>query len=187
MKQDNQDRICRLGAKAWKRLKSEASYRDWIAVAEALSIGRDWAMKEAGKNCPQGRGYNTAFSTWLQRYKLDDLGKMARSRALQLFDNLPQIEAWRASLTADQRAELNYPGTILRKWHASKRPVVAKKPRLPAQTTQDIHKQFVEMARRLPREDRIRVIDTMIKDLGLNIRDWVSWVQLGGLKKGNKA
>jgi len=34
-------------------------------VGEALLIGRDIAMYEAGTNQPAGEGYSSAFSTWL--------------------------------------------------------------------------------------------------------------------------
>ena len=35
-------------------------------VGRALLIGRGVAMAEAGKNTPQGKGYATAFGTWLR-------------------------------------------------------------------------------------------------------------------------
>ena len=59
---DERDRIVRQGT----RLKKDKSWTDWLAVGEALLIGRDIAMYEAGTNRqPAGKGYSSAFSTWL--------------------------------------------------------------------------------------------------------------------------
>ena len=59
---DEQDRIVRQGTAAWKRLKKDKSWTDWLAVGEALQVGRELAMYQAGTNEPSGKGYSQEFS-----------------------------------------------------------------------------------------------------------------------------
>jgi len=119
MREDERDRVSRLGSEAWKRLKSTKDYHDWIKVGEALLVGREWAMNQAGTNKPEGKGYNMCFSEYLQRYKLDDMDKGDRSRLFQMMDALPQIEEWRRALTLTERLKLNHPNAVLRKFKAA--------------------------------------------------------------------
>jgi hypothetical protein len=116
--ESERDRVSRQGTEAWKRLKKEKSWGDWLKVGEALQIGREWAMHQAGVNRPEGKGYNTAMGEWLQRYKLDDMDSGDRSRLFQVMDNLPMIEQWRGILTLTERLRLNHPNAVLRKWKA---------------------------------------------------------------------
>lgn len=116
MREDDRDRVCRQGTAAWQRLKREKSWVDWVKVGEALIVGRDWAMHQAGTNQPAGKGYNFAFGEWMQKYKLDDMDKGDRSRLFTVMDNLPQIEQWRHTLTLTERLRLNHPNAVLRKW-----------------------------------------------------------------------
>jgi hypothetical protein len=81
--------------KAWRRLKRDKNWGDWIKVGEACQVGREWAMNQAGINKPEGKGYNTAFGEWLTKYKLDDMDKGDRSPLFTVVDNLPMIEQWR--------------------------------------------------------------------------------------------
>jgi hypothetical protein len=115
-------RVSRQGTEAWRRLKKEKSWRDWIAVGEALTAGRDWAMNQALTNQPIGKAYNMAFGEWLQRYKLDDMDKGDRSRLFTVMDNLGMIEEWRRTLTQTQRLALNHPNAVLRKWQKAIEP-----------------------------------------------------------------
>lgn len=119
MREDNLDRVSRLGSEAWKRLKKTKDYNDWLKVGEALQCGREWAMRQAQANKPEGKAYNMAFSEWLQRYKLDDLDKGDRSRLFQVMDALPQIEEWRRTLTLTERLKLNHPNAVLRKFKSA--------------------------------------------------------------------
>jgi hypothetical protein len=126
MREDDRDRVCRQGTEAWKRLKREKSWSDWLKVGEAVQIGREWAMNQARTNKPEGKGYNTAFGEWLAKYKLDDMDKGDRSRLFAIMDNLPQIEEWRRTLTLTERLKLNHPNAVLRRWKAFMEP--EKKP-----------------------------------------------------------
>ena len=113
---DERDRVSRQGTEAWRRLKREKSWGDWIKVGEALQVGRDWAMNQASTNKPEGKGYNLAFGEWLVKYKLDDMDKGDRCRLFEVIDNLPMIEQWRKTLTLNQRLSLNHPNSVLRKF-----------------------------------------------------------------------
>ena len=57
MREDERDRVSRLGSEAWKRLKKCKDYNDWLKVGEALLVGREWAMDQAQTNKPEGKGY----------------------------------------------------------------------------------------------------------------------------------
>ena len=116
------DRVVRQGTEAWRRLKKDKNYGDWIKVGEAHQVGREWAMHQAGSNKPEGKAYNTAFGEWLTRYKFDDMDKGNRSRLFELMENLPQIEEWRRTLPLSERLKLNHPNAVLRKWKAFMKP-----------------------------------------------------------------
>jgi hypothetical protein len=118
LREDDRDRVCRQGTEAWKRLKREKSWSDWLKVGEAMQVGREWAMNQAGTNRPEGKGYNTAFGEWLAKYKLDDMDKGDRSRLFEVMDNLSQIEEWRQTLSITERLKRNHPNAVLRKWKA---------------------------------------------------------------------
>ena len=116
------DRVVRQGTEAWRRLKKDKNYGDWIKVGEAHQVGREWAMNQAGSNKPEGKAYNVAFGEWLSRYKFDDMDKGNRSRLFELMENLPQIEEWRRTLPLSERLKLNHPNAVLRKWKAFMKP-----------------------------------------------------------------
>jgi hypothetical protein len=122
MKDEDFHRICHQGTAAWKRLKSNKGWNDWIAVGEALRVGREWAMHQAMTNKPEGKAYNTAFGEWLTKYKLDDQDKGDRSRLFTVMDNLGMIEQWRSTLTTTERLKLNHPNAVLRKWKGAIEP-----------------------------------------------------------------
>jgi hypothetical protein len=46
---------------------------DWMTIGEVLLEGRRWAMRMAGTNKPEGKGYVMAYAEWLKRYKVDDM------------------------------------------------------------------------------------------------------------------
>jgi hypothetical protein len=122
MREEDSDHICRLGAEAWKRLKKNKNWDDWLKVGEAMLVGREWSMTQAGTNRPSGKGYNVVFGEWLKKYKLDDLDKSIRSRLFDVMDSREQIENWRRTLPLSERLNLNHPNAVLRKWKAFMEP-----------------------------------------------------------------
>src|SRR5262249_7823638 len=108
------------GKEAWQRLQNNPSWQDWLAVGKAHVIGRAAAMREARVNTPKGRRYNAAFTAWQSKHGFENLDSGDRCRLFEVMDHLPEIEAWRQTLTPRQRAGLNHPSTVLRRWKATK-------------------------------------------------------------------
>jgi hypothetical protein len=113
---------------AWGRIKKAQArmWGDWMTIGEGLLEGRRWAMQMAGTNKPEGKGYVTAYAEWLKRYKVDDMDKSDRAKLLQLMEERPGVEEWRATLTDYERRNLNNPTIAWRKWTAATR---VKKPK----------------------------------------------------------
>jgi hypothetical protein len=106
------------GQEAWQRhvYKGKATWSDWIAIGEALLVGRQDAMAAAETNHPIGSRYDSEFGSWLTRHHFDAIDAGDRTCLIKVMDNLPAIEAWRATLTLTARLQLNHPSNILRKW-----------------------------------------------------------------------
>jgi hypothetical protein len=113
---------------AWQRVKKAQArmWGDWMTIGEGLLEGRRWAMQMAGTNKPEGKGYVMAYAEWLKRYKVDDMDKSDRAKLLQLMEERPGVEEWRATLTDYDRRNLNNPTIAWRKWTAATR---VKKPK----------------------------------------------------------
>ena len=124
----NRDRIGQAGRAAWKRLKAGANWNDWMSVGEALLIGREVAMAEAGTNAPEGKGYILAFNRWLATYELNDIDKSARAKLFTVMAHRSEIEAFRATLSSSDRLKLNHPTTVLRHWQAKTQVPTKPKP-----------------------------------------------------------
>jgi hypothetical protein len=122
------DLIGRSAMAAWTRIKKAQSrlWADWMVVGEGLMEGRRWAQHKAGVNAPEGKGYVVAYSEWLAKYRLADMDKSDRAKLLQLMDERPAVEEWRAGLTDWERRNLNNPIIVWRKWTAATR---VKKPK----------------------------------------------------------
>jgi hypothetical protein len=119
----NSDTIGRAMQSAWVRIKKAQTrmWSDWTIVGEGLLAGRHWAMRTADANKPEGKGYVTAYSEWLKRYKVDDIDKSDRAKLLELMEERLAVEEWRATLTDHERRSLNHPTTVWRKWKAATR------------------------------------------------------------------
>jgi hypothetical protein len=61
-------RARRLGAAAGSR--AQVSWADWMAVAEALAIGRIETLQAAKCNKPVGTTYNLLMAQWLKQHGL---------------------------------------------------------------------------------------------------------------------
>src|SRR6516164_1042578 len=125
---ENLDRIGKAMQAAWSRVKKAQSrmWGEWMTIGEGLLEGRNWAMQVSGVNRPEGRGYVTAYAEWLRRYRVDDMDKSDRAKLLQLMEERPAVEEWRATLTDYERRNLNNPVIVWRKWTAATR---VKKPK----------------------------------------------------------
>jgi hypothetical protein len=125
---DKLDQIGRAMMAAWQRVKKAQTrmWGDWMVIGDGLLEGRRWAMQMAGTNQPEGKGYVTAFGEWLKRYRVDDMDKSDRAKLLQLMEERPAVEEWRATLPDYERRSLNNPIIVWRKWTAATR---VKKPK----------------------------------------------------------
>jgi hypothetical protein len=125
---DAQERIGHAAMLAWTRMKKAQArmWGEWMTIGEGLMEGRRWAMQVAGTNRPEGKGYVTAYGEWLKRFRLDDMDKSDRAKLLQLMEERPAVEEWRATLTDHDRRNLNNPIIVWRKWTAATR---VKKPK----------------------------------------------------------
>jgi len=213
---DKLEQIGRAMQAAWSRVKKAQSrmWGDWMTIGEGLLEGRRWAMQMAGVNRPEGKGYVTAFGEWLTRWKVHDMDKSDRAKLLQLMEERPAVEEWRATLTDHDRRMLNHPVIVRRKWTAATR---VKKPKSrtaavsatehgraqvlieqlrarlaeveeerPVLDRQALHERLVELVRPLSREERIKAVDMLVRDLELNIRDWVTEFRLGISKRSRR-
>lgn len=125
---DRVDQIGHAAMLAWSRVKRAQvrMWSEWMVIGDGLLEGRRWAMRRADTNRPEGKGFVVAYSEWLKRFKLDDMDKSDRAKLLQLMEERPAVEEWRASLTDHERRNLNNPVVVWRKWTAATR---VKKPR----------------------------------------------------------
>jgi hypothetical protein len=147
--QDDRNTHIKRGQEAWLRHKEDATWNDWMAIGQALSIGREDAMAAAGTNAPSGSRYNVEFGNWLVRHKFDDIDKGDRSRLFDVMANLPAIEEWRHALPQNQRLKFNHPNTVLRRWRAD---TVVKRPKDPKPTLRDSVVNLEEANAQLERE-----------------------------------
>jgi hypothetical protein len=112
--QVNPDEVIRMGQEAWSRLGR--SWQDWLAVGEAIRIGRHRAMLAANTNRPSGARYESIFGDWLRETGFAALDKGVRKRLLDCLEHCHTIEAWRQTLPENKRQLLNHPNTIWRHW-----------------------------------------------------------------------
>jgi hypothetical protein len=144
--------VLQRGREAFERITSNATWTDWLAVGEALRRLRTAAMREAFTNEPVGRAYNEAFGQRLHQHGFDKLDKGDRSRLFDCMEHRDEIEAWRSTLTLNQRLQWNHPTTVLRHWKAAHDvPKGEKKPSPFAETKQALAEQ-IEENHRLKRE-----------------------------------
>ena len=118
------------GREAWRSLRRDETWEKWVAIGRAIDLGRTTIMRHLGTNQPKGRTWSDVFGAWLKQNEFDQIDKGVRSRLQTCIENLPAVEAWRATLGLKRRLELNHPNTVLRRWKAETTPK-------PAVETQD--------------------------------------------------
>jgi hypothetical protein len=109
-----------LAAEAAERIKRGQHWLDWMYIAEGLEVGRNKAMRRAGTNRPMGSAYNKAFGQWLDEHRwARDLDKPTRIHLLWCIDHRNDIEAWRETLAQNERARLDHPTAMKRRYEAT--------------------------------------------------------------------
>jgi hypothetical protein len=85
-----------------------------------LSIGKARAQRLADEaDGWRERNYIYEFGRWMRQHGFGDMPKSVRSMAVELAENLPAIEAWRATLPDRQRRRLVHPLSNVRRWRAA--------------------------------------------------------------------
>jgi hypothetical protein len=124
------DEVIVAAQQAWRRVRGNATFDDWVSIARGLAAGRAFSMKLAKRNKPVGTTYNRAMGQWLAQHGLDEISAQERYRALLVLDNLAAIESWRNALPEERRRTFNHPGAIWHAWQRRARPN-ASNPRQP--------------------------------------------------------
>jgi hypothetical protein len=160
------------GRNAWVSLRQDETWEKWVMIGRAIDQGRREIMRELRTNTPKGKAWSQYFGAWLAENGFDEIDKGARSRLQTCIDNLPAVEAWRATLGLAQRLQLNHPNTVFRRWQAAR----AAPPADPA-TPKPGNKKDAEIARLIEELDtaqaRLRRIERAAQDVSEG-RDW-SW------------
>jgi hypothetical protein len=113
-------RTIRAGRDAWEQIARAQSFRAWVDVGKALLIGKARAQRLAGQaDSWRERNYIYEFSKWMRAHGFGGMAKSVRSVAIELAENLPAIEAWRATLPERQRRRLIHPLSNVRRWKAA--------------------------------------------------------------------
>jgi hypothetical protein len=119
---ESEERKGKDAAEAAERIKRGQHWLDWMYIAEGLEVGRLKAMRRAGTNRPIGSGYNKAFGEWLDpRPWARDLDKPTRTHLFWCVDHRNEIERWRETLARNERARLNHPTAMKRRYEATHR------------------------------------------------------------------
>ena len=137
------------GLNAWRDLKKDRTFEDWILVGEALEVGRIEAMNSTGANLPEGSRYIGAFHMWLDKSGFGDMDKTTRSHLSQLMKKREEIEAWRKTLTLKERLRINHPTAVLRKFKAATTPKVPSSKPTPQQQQKERIAELEDENRRL--------------------------------------
>ena len=124
-----------LAAEADERIRRGAHWADWRFIADGLDVGRAKAMRAAGTNKPYGKAYTRAFGDWMaERPWAKNLDKPTRNHLFWVADHLSEIEAWRETLAQNERARLNHPTALKRRYDAAHK-VAAVDPKAPKKET----------------------------------------------------
>jgi hypothetical protein len=136
--------VVRLGREAMARKRR--GWEDWLAIADALEVGRADVLRAIHSNVAHGRRFEKAMGNWLIANGFKEIDKGTRSRLGDCLRHKVQIQAWRARLTDSERFKFNHPDTILRKWKASTVVPDPNKPKTPSpyQKLQAEHMALIE-------------------------------------------
>jgi hypothetical protein len=112
-------RTIRRGLDAWESINKAQSFDGWKTIGAALAVGKAHALRVTGANAAWGQNYSREFSAWIKEHGFERMPASTRSVAIELFENAPAIEQWRATLSEKQRRRLAHPLSNLRRWRAA--------------------------------------------------------------------
>jgi hypothetical protein len=94
----------------------------WMFIADGLMIGRQKSMRVAGTQEPKGKGYNIAFSRWMDpRPWARLLDPPTRNDLFWCFEHRSEIELYRDGLPEHERVKKNHPTHMKRAYLAERR------------------------------------------------------------------
>ena len=135
MMTSDHDEAYRRGRTAIKRLtdrKKDHVFTWWLDYGHAILAVRNEAMRMAGTNQPIGKAFNMHHADIMAREKLQAFDGKTRKDAVDIVENLTHpvdarrlkgVAAWRDSLDDSERARLNHPTSIIRKWKTQTEPL----------------------------------------------------------------
>jgi hypothetical protein len=145
MTTEDERQVYNRGRAAMRHLTKDKNFQWWVDYGQAIVSARAEAMRMAGTNQPVGKGYNLYHALVMKRERLIDEKRTppfpdanTRKDAVALVDNLNHpvdarrlkgVLAWRATLESNDRARVNHPTAIMRRWKAETEPQVDKQAR----------------------------------------------------------
>ena len=162
---ENEARKERLAEEAADRIyRKDVHWTDWTYIGDGLAVGQAKAMRRAGTNRPYGRAYTAAFGDWLaERPWAKNIDKGTRSTLLWVIEHRSEVDAWREGLPQNERAKLNHPTTLKRKFDAANR-IAAADPSAPKKETnrealvrenEDLWAENAKLKRRAENDDSL--------------------------------
>src|SRR5262249_55163805 len=95
------------------------SFSAWQSIGAALAIGKAHTLKATGANAAWGRNYSRTFHTWMAEHGFGNMRPSDRSHAIELYENLAAITAWRDTLPEHQRRRLIGAQANVKRWRTS--------------------------------------------------------------------
>jgi hypothetical protein len=183
----------KLAEEAIGRIRGGAHWLDWMMVGDWLAVGQVKAMRLAGTNRPYGKAFTRAFGLWLKEHPtMNDIDSGTRSHLLWAIDRRSEIEAWREKLVPNERAKLNHPTAVKRRFEAAHK-VAGADPNAPRKETRvealvRENEELWAKVRRLERESKsdgslFDLRGDKVQDIASVIAETVSFDRLKRLHK----
>jgi hypothetical protein len=163
-------RTVRAGAEAWAQMARAQSFTAWVAVGRALSIGKQHCLRATGANGVRNRRYCLMFSKWMKARGFTGMTPSVKSHAIEVYEHLQDIEAWRKTLSDRQRRRLIHPLAVLRRWRAATLPEGKSLTHLRCDARAAL-KHFLTCLRKLPATEAGALMDEMLAQTTTVIAD----------------
>ncbi|HEX3862122.1 MAG TPA: hypothetical protein VHY35_10565 [Stellaceae bacterium] len=123
--------IIRRAQEAFRAIGKASTWANWQVIGAPIYTEQQRLLQSLGLTSAKGAGrrYSKPFGLWLKDHGFDDarvLDAAARSRLLDLMHDLPEVEAWRATLDPKRLVKLNHPSAVWRSYRKAHNPPVAK-------------------------------------------------------------
>lgn len=160
----------RLAAEADVRVQSGAHWEDWGLIADGFLVGRTEAYRLSGTNNENDPRYKRAFKAWMDENPWSKhYDRAVRSHLFWVAENRSEIDAWRRTLAQNERAKLNHPTSVKRKFDAAQR-LNVKDPNAPKK----LNDKEALIARNAELEAENAALKRKLKDDGGSLFDLVN-------------